>query len=114
MRKRNNNDPTLGVDKAKVRVFFAEVEGNNDSVQEALKTMVSAMSRSVRVISEHKSNGAAALLPSQTDAEDVEEAVEQTEEVEAAGEDFAPASVRKPRVQEEKLIATLAWSWCRT
>jgi hypothetical protein len=32
-----------GTDKAKVRVFFAEVEGNNESVQEALRTMVSAI-----------------------------------------------------------------------
>ena len=37
---KRSNDPTPGTDKAKVRVFFAEVEGNNESVQEALKTMV--------------------------------------------------------------------------
>jgi hypothetical protein len=47
---KRNNEPTSGADKAKVRVFFAEVEGNNESVQEALRTMVSAMSRPVRVI----------------------------------------------------------------
>jgi len=47
---RRSNDPTSGGDKAKVRVVFAEVEGNNESVQEALRTMVSAMSRPVRVI----------------------------------------------------------------
>jgi hypothetical protein len=32
---RRNNEPISGADKAKVRVFFAEVEGNNESVQEA-------------------------------------------------------------------------------
>jgi len=47
---RRNNDPTSNEDKAKVRVIFAEVEGNNESVQEALRTMVSAMSRPVRVV----------------------------------------------------------------
>ena len=46
---RRGNDPA-GEDKAKVRVLFAEVEGNNESVQEALRTMVSAMSQPVRVI----------------------------------------------------------------
>src|SRR6185437_10924308 len=59
---RRNSESAFGTDKAKVRVFFAEVEGNNESVQEALKTMVSAMSRPVRVISELRSNGGAALL----------------------------------------------------
>ena len=58
---RRNNEPISGADKAKVRVFFAEVEGNNESIQEALKTMLSAMSRPVRVISEHKANGNAAV-----------------------------------------------------
>lgn len=48
---RRSSDPISGSDKAKVRVVFAEVEGNNESVQEALRTMVSAMSRPiVRVV----------------------------------------------------------------
>ena len=62
MARRNGNEPALAADKAKVRVFFAEVEGNNESVQEALKTMVSAMNRPARVIAEQKSNGKAAIL----------------------------------------------------
>ena len=37
---RRNNESALSADKAKVRVFYAEVEGNNQSVQEALKTMI--------------------------------------------------------------------------
>ena len=46
MARRNGNEPALATDKAKIyRVFFVEVEGNNESVQEALKTMVSAMNR---------------------------------------------------------------------
>ena len=46
---RRNNDST-GEDKAKVRVLFAEVEGNNETVQEALRTMISAMSRPARIV----------------------------------------------------------------
>jgi hypothetical protein len=46
---RRNSDST-GDDKAKVRVLFAEVEGNNETVQEALRTMVSAMSRPARIV----------------------------------------------------------------
>jgi hypothetical protein len=44
---KRNNEPTSGADKAKVRVFFAEVEGNSESVQ-ALRTMVSAMRRIIQ------------------------------------------------------------------
>jgi hypothetical protein len=42
---KRNNEPISGADKAKIRVFCAEVEGNNESVQEALKTMLAAMTR---------------------------------------------------------------------
>ena len=37
---RRNSEPAFNADKAKVRVFYAEVEGNNESVQDALKTML--------------------------------------------------------------------------
>ncbi len=84
---RRNNEATSGADKAKVRVFFAEVEGNNESVQEALKTMLSAMSRPVRVISEQRANGNASVLLQQADGEVVEDAIDQGEEVEALGEE---------------------------
>jgi len=47
-------DQGLMPDKAKVRVFFAEVEGNNESVQEALKTMLAAMNRPVRAVSDQR------------------------------------------------------------
>ncbi len=100
---RRNNEPTSGADKAKVRVFFAEVEGNNESVQEALKTMLSAMSRPVRVISEQKGNGNAAVLLQQADADVVEDAIDQVDEVEAPGEESAPPSVRKPRGSGKKV-----------
>jgi len=94
---KRNNDPISGMDKAKVRVFFAEVEGNNESVQEALKTMVSAMSRPVRVISEQRANGKAAVLLSHADGQEVEEATDQVEEAEAPEEESAPLTPRKPR-----------------
>ena len=42
---KRNNESASGSEKAKVRVLFAEVEGNNQSVQEALRSMVSAMTK---------------------------------------------------------------------
>jgi hypothetical protein len=100
---RRNNEPTSGADKAKIRVFFAEVEGNNESVQEALKTMLSAMSRPVRVISEHKANGNAAVLLQHADADVVEEPSNQVEEIEPSGQESAPPNVRKPRGAGKKV-----------
>jgi len=101
---RRNNETISSMDKAKVRVFFAEVEGNNDSVQEALKTMVSAMNRPVRVLSEQKGNGKAALLlPPQTDVEEVEETIDEGEEVEALSEEPALSNGRKPRGTGKKV-----------
>lgn len=100
---RRNNDPTSGADKAKVRVFFAEVEGNNDSVQEALKTMVSAMSRPVRVISEQKTNGEAVLLAQQSVVEEIDERGEQPEEVAEVGEESSSLAARKARGTGKKV-----------
>lgn len=101
---RRNNEPTSGSDKAKVRVFFAEVEGNNESVQEALKTMVSAMNRPTRVIQEQRPNGkAAAVLLEQTEDGEVEaeEALDQEEfEFEA---ESAPSNTRKARGTGKKI-----------
>jgi hypothetical protein len=90
-------EPSSGTDKAKVRVFFAELEGNNESVQEALKTMVSAMSRPVRIISDQKANGQAPVLLDKADTEELEEQIEQLSEVENLGEGAGPQSARKPR-----------------
>ena len=100
---RRNNEPTFGVDKAKVRVFFAEVEGNNESVQVALKTMLSAMSRPVRVISEQKANGNGAILLQQPDVEGDEDAIDQMDEIETVGEEAAPPNARKPRGTGKKV-----------
>jgi hypothetical protein len=100
---RRNNEPTSGVDKAKVRVLFAEVEGNNESVQEALKSMVSAMSRPTRVISEQSTNGKAAVLLQQDSVDAVEEAVDQAEEVETPDEGATPVGARRPRGTGKKV-----------
>jgi hypothetical protein len=100
---RRNNEPATGADKAKVRVFFAEVEGNNDSVQEALRTMVSAMSRPVRVISEQSPNGKAPVLLQQASAEQVEEPIDQMEEVEALSEEPELPNARRPRGSGKKV-----------
>jgi hypothetical protein len=94
---RRNNEPISGVDRAKVRVLFAEVEGNNESVQEALKTMVSAMSRPVRLMSEQKINGRASALLERADVQEVEDAVDQIDEVETLAEDLVTQNGRKPR-----------------
>jgi hypothetical protein len=84
---RRNSD-SAGDDKAKVRILFAEVEGNNETVQEALRTMVSAMSRPARVV-HFKPNGEPPaltqpdLIPDGVeevlDSEDVAEEPRQTE-----------------------------------
>jgi hypothetical protein len=100
---KRNNEPTSGANRAKVRVFFAEVEGNNESVQEALKTMVSAMSRPVRVISEEGANGRAPVLLQQANAEEVEEAIDEVEEVEDLGDEPAGPNARRPRGTGKKV-----------
>ena len=100
---RRNNEPFSGADRAKVRVFFAEVEGNNESIQEALKTMVLAMSRPVRFISEQNANGNAAVLLQRGEAEVVEKAIDQVEDVEAVREESAPPNARKPRGTGKKV-----------
>ena len=100
---RRNNEPTSGVDKAKVRVFFAEVEGNNESVQVALKTMLSAMSRPVRMISEQKANGNGTILLHEPDIEVDEEATDQVDEIGPVGEEAAPPNARKPRGTGKKV-----------
>jgi hypothetical protein len=94
---RRKDEAASGADTAKVRVFFAELEGNNESVQVALKTMLSAMSRPVRVISEQKANGSATVLLPQADVEEAEEAIGQAEEVGALSEESTPPTARKPR-----------------
>src|SRR5579862_7639238 len=94
---KRNNEPTTGSNKAKVRVFFAEVEGNNESVQEALKTMVAAMSRPVRVIAEQKPSGPEALLAQISEAEEAQDSDDHFDETETASDEEADAGARKPR-----------------
>lgn len=99
---KRNNEPTTGADKAKVRVFFAEVEGNNESVQEALKTMVSAMSRPVKIISDQKLNGSTApLLESST--EEIALADEQEDASETFETNNDSQSARKVRGTGKKI-----------
>lgn len=100
---KRSNEANFGVDKAKVRVFFAEVEGNNDSIQEALKTMVSAMSRPVRVIAEQKVNGKTSALLEQADSDEVEQAVDGAEEAETFEEESSAQNNRKPRGTGKKI-----------
>jgi hypothetical protein len=100
---KRSNDPISGPDKAKVRVFFAEVEGNNESVQEALKTMVSAMSRPVRVISDQSANGKPPVLLQQSAVEEAEEPIDLKEDEEALSEEAADSNARRPRGSGKKV-----------
>jgi hypothetical protein len=100
---KRGSEQTFSVDKAKVRVFFAELEGNNESVQEALRTMVSAMSRPVRVISEQKANGGPVLLTQDADVEGIEEAADQAEEFQASEDESALSNTRKARGTGKKV-----------
>lgn len=94
---KRTNEPIPDADRAKVRVFFAELEGNNESVQEALKTMVSAMSRPVRLVSDQKTNGKPAALLEKTEIEEAVEPTEELSEVETLADDTADQVARKPR-----------------
>lgn len=101
---KRNNDPASPADKAKVRVFFAEVEGNNDSIQEALKTMVSAMSRPVRIIHEQKNNGKSEpLLETATDSEEFDDIVDQESDSSSEEDASTSPNLRKPRGAGKKV-----------
>jgi hypothetical protein len=47
----------VGTDKGKIRLIYAEVEGNNQSLQDALKSMVAAMNRPQVVTAPSRING---------------------------------------------------------
>ena len=92
---RRSNDPTGG-DKAKVRVLFAEVDGNNESVQEALRTMVSAMGRSVRMIQVKADGELPAITPRDLDADSGDYVVDGDSVAEESSQSEANSG-RKPR-----------------
>jgi hypothetical protein len=100
---KRNNEQAPGSEKAKVRVLFAEVEGNNQSVQEALKSMVSAMSRPVRVISEQNGNGRTPALLQQVALEETEELTDHVEEVEVPDDEPETSNTRKARGTGKKV-----------
>ncbi len=97
------SDQTVVPDRAKVRVIFAEVEGNNESVQEALRTMVSAMSRPVKIVSEPRLAENGASLLGQAEASIDEEAAQHVEEVEAPSDAQPSNSERAPRGSGKKI-----------
>ncbi|MCB1806448.1 MAG: hypothetical protein KDJ99_15265 [Candidatus Competibacteraceae bacterium] len=94
---KRTSEATSGGDKAKVRVFFAEVEGNNESVQEALKTMVSAMSRPVRVVTDTRGNGKESFLLESNDVEQAVEVLDEPFDVETSPENSTPSAARRTR-----------------
>lgn len=93
-------DTVLGSDKAKVRVFFAEVEGNNDSVQEALRTMVSAMSRQIRVVSDVSNNRLSSTIIPPERSEEINEVFDDTSDI--VTEETTTESARTPRGSGKK------------
>lgn len=68
---RGNNDRDQGTEKGKVRVFFAEVEGSNQTLQDVLRTVSQMLPRAVEVKLPPKlvQNGAAAAVPNARPAE---------------------------------------------
>ncbi|MGI3901590.1 MAG: hypothetical protein ACRYGP_27770 [Janthinobacterium lividum] len=95
MAKRSTESPS-GADKAKVRVFFAQVEGNNDSIQEALKTLTLAMGRSSATGAEPRIVGNTASLVEHGEASLTDDVSDQMDD-HAEAEDIEATSARKPR-----------------
>ena len=91
MRKKSQESDAT-TDKAKVRIFFAEIEGNNESVREAVKSMVQAINRPSAGSSRIQGRGANDSLPapSLAETEDENEIVE-VQEIEPEMEEQAPA-----------------------
>jgi hypothetical protein len=98
---KRSSDPGSG-DKAKVRVLSAEVEGNNESVQEALRTMVAAMSRPVRVITEQQLNGKSQALLGQAVDPESEEQLDVVLDDVSQDQEAETVSPRKPRGSGKK------------
>jgi hypothetical protein len=68
---RGNNDREQGTEKGKIRVFFAEVEGSNQTLQDVLRTVSHMLPRPVEVKVPPKlvQNGAAGAAPNARPAE---------------------------------------------
>lgn len=93
---KRSNDPT-NEDKAKVRVLFAEVEGNNESVQEALRTMVSAMSRPVRMVHVRANDETPALTQQDLDLDSVEGTLDRGDSFTEESQEGETDGGRRPR-----------------
>jgi hypothetical protein len=90
-----------GTDKGKLRLIYAEIEGNNQSLQDALKTMVAAMNRPVHLIngaSRAAGNSRHALAGQTEEAGSDNEVVESEAADEVAlteSDETSPAPARK-------------------
>jgi hypothetical protein len=98
---KRSSDHDSGPDKGKIRIFFAEVEGNNESLQDALKTVVAAMNRSgaVQIAAPTARIGSKSLVAVTPEAEqsstDNEEATDIPEESLSAESNDTTATTRK-------------------
>ncbi|MBV7541033.1 hypothetical protein [Acidovorax sp. sic0104] len=90
MAKKPQDSPAT-TDKAKVRIFFAEIEGSNDSVREAVKSMVQAINRPATSNSRLPTKGANEGLPAPSLADTEEDEIVEVEEVEPEPDEQAPA-----------------------
>ena len=84
-----------GPEKGKIRIFFAEVEGNNQSLQDALKTVVAAMNRPGPIATVRIPANGQTVIPTQAGAPQAQAAPEVVEEEVAEDVEESPAPARK-------------------
>lgn len=102
---RGNSDREQGTEKGKVRVFFAEVEGSNQTLQDVLRTMSHMLPRAVEVkvppkLVQNGASGAATnARPSEPDLFNQDTAAREVIDAEQAEQPDggAPTNARKKR-----------------
>jgi ribosomal protein L1 len=103
-------ESTQPSDKAKVRIVFAELEGSNESVQEALRTMVAAMARPAKVVVDAKLEGRTEKAAELNSIEHTDE--DEIEDVETEPHDSkVSAATRAPRGSGKKVDRNAGLAW---
>lgn len=89
-------------DKGKIRILYLEVDGNNDSIQEALKTMAQTMKQPLHVIGPARAAVPAAAITNTEAADSEVEEVEEVENAEVTEPDDQPAPRKRgPGVKKD-------------
>lgn len=81
-KRSSDNDSRL--DKGKIRILYLEVDGNNESIQDALKTMVATMNKPVHVIGPARSSTSTTATLS-NNLEDESPGIDPVQEPEVSG-----------------------------